>query len=242
MKKTLLQIVQDILSDMESDEVNSISDTVESMQVAQVVKTTYEALINDWSLPEHQRLRQLESLGDADRPNYLRVPSDVKDISRVSYMDETGKYKQLKYLHADQFLERQQVTDMLAVVDFSGVTLYCDDQRDPQFYTTFDDDYLVFDGYDSNTENTLQSSKSLVYAVVIPEFDLVDDFVADLSAHMFPLFISKAKSKCFINFKQVTNNEEAADGRRHSVRQQSRLWRAGERDYRRLPDFGRRRR
>jgi len=36
-KKTVLDMVQDILSDMESDEVNSISDTTEALQVAQII-------------------------------------------------------------------------------------------------------------------------------------------------------------------------------------------------------------
>ncbi len=36
-KMTLLEIVQDIMSDMDSDEVSSINDSVESLQVAQHV-------------------------------------------------------------------------------------------------------------------------------------------------------------------------------------------------------------
>jgi hypothetical protein len=39
-KMTLLEIVQDILSDMDSDEVNSINDSVESLQLAQMIKST----------------------------------------------------------------------------------------------------------------------------------------------------------------------------------------------------------
>lgn len=241
MKKTLLQIVQDILSDMESDEVNSISDTVESMQVAQVVKTTYEALIQDWTLPEHEELRKLESLGDNDRPNYLKVPSDITGISHVHYMDTDGVYQDITYLEPDVFFKYTK-NFPATVVDFNGVTLKYYDDRDPRYYTSFDDTYLVFDGVNKDTENTLQASKSVVYAVVAPEFDLEDDFIADLDANMFPLLISKAKSKCFANFKQMANAEEVADARKHSVRQQSRLWKARQRDYRRFPDYGRRRR
>ena len=42
-KMTLLAMVQDILNDMDGDEVNSISDTVEAEQVAQIIKTTYDS-------------------------------------------------------------------------------------------------------------------------------------------------------------------------------------------------------
>ena len=44
IKKNLLEIVQNILSDMDSEEVNTISDTVEAMQVAQIVETTLPCL------------------------------------------------------------------------------------------------------------------------------------------------------------------------------------------------------
>jgi len=44
-KMTVLEIVQDILNDIDGDEVNSIDDTLESEQVAQIVKSTYDAII-----------------------------------------------------------------------------------------------------------------------------------------------------------------------------------------------------
>ena len=46
-KMTLLEITQDIMSDMDSDNVNSINDSVEALQVAQVVKTTYYNIISN---------------------------------------------------------------------------------------------------------------------------------------------------------------------------------------------------
>ena len=44
-KLTVLEIVQNILSDLNSEEVNSISDTIEADQVAEIVKTTYLDLV-----------------------------------------------------------------------------------------------------------------------------------------------------------------------------------------------------
>ena len=41
-KMSLLEMTQDILSDMDSDEVNSINDSVESLQVLGIIKNTYE--------------------------------------------------------------------------------------------------------------------------------------------------------------------------------------------------------
>ena len=45
MKTTLLQLVQSILSDMDSEEVNGISDTIEAKQIASVIEDTYYNLL-----------------------------------------------------------------------------------------------------------------------------------------------------------------------------------------------------
>ena len=45
-KMNLLAMTQDILSDMDSDDVNSINDSVEALQVAQIIKTTYYNIID----------------------------------------------------------------------------------------------------------------------------------------------------------------------------------------------------
>ena len=41
MKMTLIELVQDVLNDLDSDEVNHIDDTIEAQQVAQIIKTSY---------------------------------------------------------------------------------------------------------------------------------------------------------------------------------------------------------
>ena len=45
-KRTLLYIVQDIANDLDTDTINSINDTEESLQIAQIVQTTYYEIIN----------------------------------------------------------------------------------------------------------------------------------------------------------------------------------------------------
>ena len=61
MKSNLLQIVQSILSDMDSEDVNTISDTVEAQQVASVVEDTYFNIIAARDIPEHNKLIPLVS-------------------------------------------------------------------------------------------------------------------------------------------------------------------------------------
>ena len=67
MKYTLLQLVQTIASSMDSDEVNSISDSTESLQIANIVRSVYYDLINRAKLPEHFTLVTLEASVDNTR-------------------------------------------------------------------------------------------------------------------------------------------------------------------------------
>ena len=56
MKKTLLELVQSILSDMDSEPVNSISDSIEAEQIASVIEDTYFNFISAREIPEHRQL------------------------------------------------------------------------------------------------------------------------------------------------------------------------------------------
>lgn len=51
MKRTLLQIVQNILSDMDSEDVNSISDSIEAEQIASVVRDVYLNMVSTRMIP-----------------------------------------------------------------------------------------------------------------------------------------------------------------------------------------------
>src|SRR5882757_6715281 len=87
MKYTLLELTQDILSGMSSDEVNSISDTSESLQVATIIKQKYFDIINRVPLPEHEQLIQLDPSLDADSPVLMFVPQGIADIKWLKYFN-----------------------------------------------------------------------------------------------------------------------------------------------------------
>ena len=87
MNMTLLQMTQDILSSMGSDEVNSIGDTIESMQVANIIKNKYFDVINRADLPEHYKLFQLNPSLDFSSPVLMYVPSEINSIKWIKYFD-----------------------------------------------------------------------------------------------------------------------------------------------------------
>lgn len=84
---TLLEITQEILSALDSDSVNSISDTVEATQVATIVKRKYYDILSRGNLPDQQILLQLTASGDATKPTLMYLPAGTVQIDWIKYFD-----------------------------------------------------------------------------------------------------------------------------------------------------------
>lgn len=239
MKKTLLQLTQNILSTMEDDEVNSIGDTVSSMSVAQVVKDVYEEMIVQLDIPGSDMLVKLESLSDVDRPNYLRMPDSIKKVHWIKYNG-----KDVTYLTPKAFIEFLFKRDTgTEIEDFGGVAFKILTDADPIYWTTFDDEYIITDGFNIDEGSTLLSINSIAWVQTIPSLELDDSAIPDLPASMFPTLLSTAKSRCFINFKQVANSGEEQASRKGLVRWQNDQFRGNQRKpYDRVPNYAKPRR
>lgn len=248
-KKTLLAIVQEILSDMVSDEVNSIDDTVESQTVASIVQSAYEAMIVNRNWPHTRRIVQLESSGDVDKPVYMRMPENLKEIVTLMYdcrkgIGDSPQYRTIKYKNPEDFLtyvsaRNASLSNVETVVDFSGVPLLIFNNKAPEFWTSFDDNYLVFDSYNSAVENILMQSKTACTAYIIPQFERTDESIPDLPAEAFPALIAEAKSTAFYDLKQMGNEKEEKRAVLQNRWLSRKAWRAkGGIEY---PNYGRKR-
>lgn len=83
--QSLLNIVQNILSAMSSDEVNSISDTVESLQVAQIVQNKYYDIIARGDLTLDYQLFKLNPSNDPNSPVEMSLPTGIAKIDWLKY-------------------------------------------------------------------------------------------------------------------------------------------------------------
>lgn len=80
-------MVQNILSGMSSDEVNSINDTVESMQVAQILQNKYYDIVARGTLTIDEILFQLNPSDNQSIPVTMTLPSGVTRIDWLQYFD-----------------------------------------------------------------------------------------------------------------------------------------------------------
>lgn len=216
-KKTLLQLVQDVLNDMDSDDVNSINDTVESTQVAQIVRTCYEEILSNRNWPHLKKLIQLDASGTLDRPNYLRLPEGTKEMIRFEYdKRKLGgtkiQYRPITYLYPDEFLKLvndrdSDKTNIILVSDTSGITLSIVNDKAPDYWTSFDDEYIVCDSYDAAVDSTLQKAKTQSLCYIEPAWSHTDSFIPDLPSEAFSLLQEESKSTAFLALKQMPNQK-----------------------------------
>lgn len=253
---TLLNMVQDILNDMDSDEVNSVNDTIESMQVAQIIKTTYYEMLGSRNWPHLKKLIQLQASTDGDKPTKMRLGENVKELLFVKY-DKRGltnednpfdddasirrMYRDVQYLTPEEFLNltnsRDNSKENFLMVQEDFVELIIQTDKAPQYYTTFDDEYLFFDSYDSQVDDTLQSSKTQVMAYVEPSWRPIDTFVPFLPSEAFPALLAEAKSTCFLVLKQMQNAKAEQQSRRQQQWLSRKAWKVSDEPV--YPSYGR---
>lgn len=83
-------MTQDILSSMSSDEVNSIGDTTESLQVANMIRQKYFDILSRVDLTDHQQLFQLQGSVDPTSPVLMYVPAGISDVKWIKYFDSNS--------------------------------------------------------------------------------------------------------------------------------------------------------
>lgn len=248
MKLNLLEITQDILNSMDSDEVNTITETVESNQVAQIVKTTYYELISRRDWPHLKELFQLEASGDNTKPTHMAIPESVQETRDINYnkrksTDTQDKYNSVQYMFPEEFLRLTNSRDssasnVLTVVDYTGVDLYVLTDKAPQFWTSFDDDNIVFDSHDIAVDTTLQASKTQCFGIRQPLWTNSDTFIPDLPVEAFPLLVAEAKSVAQFQVRQMLDQKSEQQAQRQRFRMSQKSWRAHKQD--RYPNYGRR--
>jgi len=236
MKRTLLGLVQDILNDLDSDEVNSIDDTIESQQVANIVRTCYYEMLSNRNWPHMRKIIQLEASGDLAKPNYLKLPEGLKELSFFKY--ETQKdgdnrilLNDVKYKEPDSFLrlisQRNSTnTNVQTVQDFGGTKLLVFNDAAPQYWTSFDDVYLVTDAFDAAVDDTLQQEKSQCVAYIYPTWVHEDSFTPDLPIEAFSALFNESKSTASLNIKQMMDNKAEQKVSRQNRWLARKAWRA----------------
>lgn len=223
MKRTLIEMVQDILSALDAEEVNSIDDTIEATQIASIIKNCYLNLATTRNWAGQRRLLSFNHSATLERPTHIKSPENIKEMLVFKYnvakTDDRMEYREVVYREPDVFLRLTSsrgvdTPNTRIITDVGGTPLVIITNKAPSYWTTFDDTYIVCDSFDSQIDDALKASKTQALAFMYPEFVMVDDHVPQMPAEAFPALFNEAKSVAFVEIKQVANQKAEQEATR----------------------------
>lgn len=230
MRYSLLELTQLILSSLDGDEVNSITDTVEAVQVTTILKNVFYDIATEIDLPEHEGLFELTASGDNTKPTLMTIPENVTKMHWIKYdnaatADTYVDWKEVTLIGLEDMIARgmslrEETSNVGSMVVTSNSDshefLYRTDQM-PLVYTSFDDSQLIFNAHDITEDTTLQASKTMCHGATYPTFTISDAFAPDLDPTQFAYFIQKAKVRAHFELRQLQHTEAAGESRRQKI-------------------------
>lgn len=249
MKLTNLDYVQSILSSLGSDEVNSVSDTTESLQVLEIVKQTYFNIVSRAELKDQKKPFQLDPSLTVLEPNLMFIPSNIKSMEWIKYYKtSSAMYNYVTMLPIQQFVDyvngynpSDVAVDVLSLV-VEGETFLFNYKNNvtPHYCTVLSNFYVVFDSYDAAVDSTLQASKTMCYGLTTPTWEDTDDFIPLLDEQQVSLLLNEAKSLAFLELKQLTHAKAEQEAKRQwGTIQKNKSTDNKPSYFDQLPDFGR---
>ena len=222
MRYTLLELVTSILQSLDSDEVNSYSDTTESLAVANIIKENYYRIVANSPSSRFNSIFQLTASGDNTKPCVMYLPSHVLQLETLKYnISDTitdTEYRELDFIPFDRFLQMTDgynasqeswVDTQVVEVDGADYTFKFRNDVAPSFYTSLADSIILFDAYDSSQSTTLVSSRTLGFGDTQPVFTMSDDFIPALDPREFDYLLNASKSQASLELKQIENTRAA---------------------------------
>lgn len=220
---------------MDSDEVNSIGDTPESLQVANIVRSTWDDIVARLDLPEHYSLLPLTAI-DVDHPTVMTRPAAFNSILWIKYDRQTAAdpvplWTSIRFVPLDTFLQSSfalrsddttvMTVDLNNINEPNDLTYFVKNDISPQYYTTFDDRTLLFDAYDAAVDTSgLVGSKSLAYGIQQQTFSLTDAFLPFVDPDFQILLLNEAKSLAFLELKQMEHTKAERTAKREWIHAQ----------------------
>ena len=211
-RPTLLALTQRILSSMDSDSVNNISDTLEAEQVADVIRETYLDIVDEFDLESEHTVFNLDASGTTARPTHMSVPEAYHSVEWVKYDNRASSaaternYTSIPFMEPGDFIEASnQLNSDDSTVDVisdpSGIELLIRNDVNPSCWTTFDGETYIFDSYDNTIDTTLQSSKTQAYGQKAQTLTISDTATIDLPQELYMLLRNQSRETCFDLFK-----------------------------------------
>lgn len=202
MKLTYLDIINKILSSIDSQSVSSAGDSVESEQVGMIVNRIYNEIctLRDWPW---LRVVGFNKVGLGTNAWELDLPDNCMTLEYIMY-----NKKQLTYKTPEEMAYFLQVerTPNSTNINTSGIK-YDDD---PSYWTMYDDNTITFDAYDASNTTLLPSLCYIQYIKEVPNELSADTDVPILHVRYHSVLLNGAMAIAFNELAQDTAKYDRA--------------------------------
>jgi hypothetical protein len=220
-RMTMLEMVRNIHLDLgESTYIYTINQNMLSTHITEIVKTSYFNIVDSREWPHLLKSFQLTATS-ASTPTHMTLPTTKTNMHYVKYNKKplglgTNLFTLIKFLPPQRFMNLVDARDdTLSTVDIitdtSGISINIINNVAPTYYTSFDEQTIIFDSYNVAVDSYLTAAKTQCYGMIYPTYTEADDFYLDLPPEMFNLVLNDAKSVAYLTFKgQINQKAELA--------------------------------
>lgn len=222
-KRTILELIQQLGEGIGSDEIDALDETIEASDIMTILKQSYKEVLDrkTWEFMKGH-IRQLEA--SALGANVLGIPADVLKVTKITYRDDpSDKFVDVGYLSAEDFMKIVQArntanANITAIVNAAGVSINVRTDATPQYWTSFDEETITFDAYDSDVSAGNLYTDSVIISDVMPVTDFTDPAaVLSLPERMETLVFNEALSTCNYRIRQTADPRTDRIARRQGI-------------------------
>jgi len=216
---TLLEMTKSVATFVGADEVSSIPETVESIDIANILLVVLKDFTSryDWEFLNDQT-GQLETTA---YPFIGKIPASYRSVTSVYKDSSTDPNRKLMYLMPKYFIKLCSTRAGDQFEGTAGLKLKIPKGL-PRYYTSFDEKNIVVDGYDDG-------SATLGNTIIIgrKHFDMTgavtanipnDNWVAPIPEVMVAFWLAEASALAHFTMRQAPSERKEMEA--------ARLWQA----------------
>jgi hypothetical protein len=201
MKLTLLEIVQDMLTATDSENVSTVGETEDAGMCVNIANREFERLISKF---RWRHTRTFGKLVTRTNLHEMNIPTTaIAIVPNTLYYEGDRVY----WMDADSFLSYTlpRLATESNIVETGDIKVYTD--RNPQYYTSFNDEVLVFDAYPTASGLVAADTDCILYNAPTSRLTSDGDFF-DLPPQAFPALVLRCITKAIAEIKGDTQGAQ----------------------------------
>ncbi len=202
MKLTLLEIVQDMLTATDSENVTGVGQTEDAGMCVNIANREFERLISGYRWRHTRTLGKLEVTSNL---NEMTLPTTAiaLDPNTMYYAGD-----RVYWMDHDRFLAYTitRNTSESNISEVNNVHVYTD--RNPQYFTSFNDSTIVFDSY-PNSSGLLKANTDVMLYDHPTSRLTADGEYFDLPPQAFPALTQRCIARAILEIKGDTQGYTA---------------------------------